>query len=31
VSNVARQALDDEDLMLPSRKDSRPIPFADEE
>jgi len=31
IQEGAKLALDDEDLILPSRKDSRPIPFADEE
>jgi len=30
VRESAKLALDDADLVLPSRKDSRPMPFADE-
>jgi len=30
VQECAKLSLEDEDLELPSRKDSRPIPFSDE-
>jgi len=31
IQEGAKLALEDEDVVLPSRKDTRPIPFSDED